>query len=79
MQNFTPEQLTQYLYGEALPTEASAMSEALKNNWTISEKYRVLAEAAACLNEAQYSPRPQAVAAVLAYAEKKLQLTPHLN
>jgi hypothetical protein len=68
MTNFTPDELILFHYGEVTEHEAAFMRDSLEKNWTLREKYNVMAEAAEMLDQAFYSPRTQSVNAILAYA-----------
>ena len=68
MNNYTPEDLIQFLYGELSPAEASAIEEALKKDWTLREKLAVIKTSQERLNTIQQSPRTEAVLNILKYA-----------
>ena len=69
MNNFTPEDMIRFLYNEMNAEEKSALQLALESDWTLREKFEVLKQAVLSLDTIQYSPRPQAVYAILQYAE----------
>lgn len=57
-----------YLYKEATPEQATAIEEALKQDWTLREKLAVMKTAMERLDSLTVSPRTEAVLAVLKYA-----------
>ena len=57
-----------YLYKEAAPEQATAIEEALKQDWTLREKLAVMKTAMERLDSLTVSPRTEAVLAVLKYA-----------
>jgi hypothetical protein len=68
MTNFTPEELSLYLYDECTPDMKSDIEKALKMDWTLREKLEVIKAAKERLDKLVTSPRPQAVDRILAYA-----------
>lgn len=70
MDNFTPEDLLQYHYGELGMEETAMIKEALQNEWPLREKLRVIEDASKRLDKSFYSPRPEVVGRILQYAEK---------
>jgi anti-sigma factor RsiW len=68
MHNFTPEDLLLYLYKESSTEQATAIEEALKQDWTLREKLAVMKASMERLNNLTVSPRTEAVLAVLKYA-----------
>ncbi len=70
MQNFTPEDLLQYLYNETSQEKTAAIKAALESDWSLREKFDVIAEGRNRLEQLKLSPRKQAIDNILAYAEK---------
>lgn len=71
MQNFTPEELIQYLYGEAPKEMAHAIENALQSDWSLQEKIAVLRESRQQLDTLTLqSPRKQTIAAIMDYARQ---------
>lgn len=68
MHNFSPEDLLLYLYKESTPQQATAIEEALKQDWTLREKLAVMKAAMERLSSLTVSPRTEAVLNVLKYA-----------
>lgn len=68
MNNFTPEDMIRFLYNEMNADEKSALQLALDADWTLREKFEVLKQAVRSLDTIQYSPRPEAIGAILQYA-----------
>jgi hypothetical protein len=69
MNNFTPEDMIRFLYNEMNAEEKSAMQLAMESDWTLREKFEVLKEAVKSLDTLKFSPRPQAIFAIMQYAE----------
>lgn len=68
--NFTPEDLIQYLYKETTPEETAAIEKAMAEDWTLREKFEVIKKAAQRLTKFTISPRTESVLNVLKYAQK---------
>lgn len=68
MNNFTPEDMIRFLYNEMNAEEKSALQLALEADWTLREKFEVLKQAVLSLDTIQYSPRPEAICAIMQYA-----------
>ena len=68
MNNFTPEDMIRYLYNEMTAAEAQTLKQALETDWTLKEKFEVLKQAMQNLDTLHYSPRPNAIHAILQYA-----------
>ena len=71
MTNFTPEDLLQYLYKETSPQQTVAIAEALKHDWTLSEKLNVLKASMDRLDTIGETPRTEVVLNILNYAREK--------
>ena len=70
MQNFTTEQLLEYLYGEMTEAQEKQIEVELVLNWALNEKIQVLKEGRNRLNKIKLSsPRKQTVVSLLHYAE----------
>jgi hypothetical protein len=75
MPNFTPEQLVQYLYGEAPPEVLQDIEVALQYDWTLQQKIAVLKESQQLLDTVQLQqPRKQSVKAILDYARQAAEV-----
>ena len=71
MRNFTPEELIQYLYGEATQEMVIAIEAALQVDWSLQEKLAVLKESQQQLGSIKLEqPRRQSLAAILDYARQ---------
>ena len=77
MHNFTPEDLLQYLYNETSPAQTAQIKAALENDWSLREKFEVIASAQKRLETLKMSPSKQTIDNILNYAEKAVsELTP---
>ena len=75
MQNFTPEHLLQYLYGEMSESQKAEIENELIINWALNEKLQVLDASCRRLNKIKLlSPRSQTIASILHYAASKAQI-----
>jgi hypothetical protein len=73
MNNFThitPEDMIRFLYNEMSAEETIAMKLALESDWTLKEKFEVLRAAKEDLNEILFSPRTQAIEAIMMHADE---------
>ena len=78
MDNFTPDDLVQYLYNETSQAKSEAIKKALENDWTLREMYDVMVSAQKRLEAFELAPREEAVNNILRYAEKTItELHPH--
>jgi hypothetical protein len=77
MQNFTPEDLILFMYGELSAEMGKKVQQALENDWTLREKYAVLEGAGKRLDKLVTSPRQQTVEKILQYAANQLQPIEH--
>ncbi len=73
MHNFTLEDLLRYLYNETSPSQTAEIKAALENDWSLREKFEVIASARKRLDALKLSPSQQSVDAVLSYAEKAIE------
>lgn len=69
--NYSPEDLICYLYGETSPEMAKEIEMALENDWTLREKLSVLKTSYERLNTLIEAPRTEVVLNVLRYAAQK--------
>jgi len=69
--NYSPEDLICYLYGEASPEMALEIENALNNDWTLREKLSVLKTSYERLNTLIETPRTEVVLNILRYATEK--------
>jgi aromatic ring-opening dioxygenase LigB subunit len=75
MQNFTPEELIQYLYGEASQEKVQEIEKALQTDWSLQQKIVVLKESQQQLNAITLQqPRKQAISAILDYARQTAEV-----
>ena len=75
MPNFTPEELIQYLYGEAPQELVQEIEKGLQNDWSLQQKLDVLKESQQQLDTVQLQqPRKQAVNAILEYAKQATEV-----
>lgn len=75
MPNFTPEELIQYLYGEASQEQIIMIEKALQDDWSLQQKLAVLKEPQHLLNVIKLEqPRKQAVSAILEYAKQAAEV-----
>jgi hypothetical protein len=70
-QNFTPEDLVQYLYKETTHEQNIAIENAMAADWTLREKFEVIKKAHARLEKFKLSPRVETVLNVLKYGTKE--------
>jgi hypothetical protein len=68
MDNFTPEFLLLYLYGETSPEQTAEIEHAMTKEWPTREKLAVLKDSMQRLDKACVSPRFEVVLRVLNYA-----------
>ena len=77
MDNFTPEDLLQYLYNETSPAKSAEIKAALESDWSLREKFEVITSAQKRLETLKMSPSQQTIDTILNYAEKAVgELTP---
>jgi len=77
MHNFTLEDLLRYLYNETSPSQTVAIKAALETDWTLREKFEVIASAKDRLEVLNLGPRPETIDNILNYAEKAVsELSP---
>lgn len=75
MPNFTPEELIQYLYGEAPHQLVQEIEKALQGDWSLQQKITLLKESQQQLDTVSLQqPRKQAVAAILEYARQNAEV-----
>lgn len=75
MQDFTPEDLILYLYGETDPTMTARLNEALETNWALREKLSVLKISMERLSGSEpLSPSASTLEALMAYAKDKTKI-----
>jgi hypothetical protein len=73
MNNFTPitpEDMIRFLYNEMSEEETALMKQALESDWTLREKYEVLKSAKDHLNRIHFSPRSEAIEAILMHVDE---------
>ncbi|HTL10809.1 MAG TPA: hypothetical protein VL307_21195 [Chitinophagaceae bacterium] len=68
MSIFTPEDLISYLYQETSPSETTAISNALANDWALQQKCKVIESSLNVLGTELYAPRAEVILNVLNYA-----------
>jgi hypothetical protein len=69
--NYSPEDLICYLYGETSSEMAKEIETALVNDWTLREKLSVLKTSYERLNTLIETPRTEVVLNILRYAAQK--------
>jgi hypothetical protein len=72
MNNFTPEDLVQYLYNETSPEKTIAIKAALDTDWSLREQFEAISSDQKRLEVLRLSPRKQAINKILNYAEKSI-------
>ena len=72
MDNFTPEDLVQYLYKETSPEKTAAIKAALDNDWALREQLETITSAQSRLEALKLSPRKQVIDNIVNYAESKV-------
>lgn len=77
MENYTTENLIQYLYNETSAKETKAIEKALQTDWNLSKQFEELKDSQQALNKLVVSPRPQSVAAILNYAQTSTEIAQH--
>ena len=70
MDNFTPEFLLLYLYGETSPEQTAEIEQAMIKDWPTREKLAVLKDSMHSLDKARVSPRLEVVLSILHYARE---------
>lgn len=74
MQQYTTEDLIQFLYKETTEEETKAIEKAIQADWTLKEKLEALKETTQALDSIISSPRPQSVMTILNYAKASLEI-----
>ena len=74
MQQFTTEDLIQYLYHETSAEETQAIEKAIQTDWALKEKFDALKDTKQGLDTIIKSPRPQSVMAILNYAKRSAEV-----
>ena len=74
---FTKNDLILFIYKEMSENEATALTEALENDWELYEEYSKLREAHATLPKVRFAPSESSVQQILRYSEKP-SYEPHL-
>lgn len=73
MQLFTQEDLLLYVYGETTPENASAITEAIQNDWQLKEEYQQIMLVKSQLDTVRLSPSRQTIDAIMDYARKAVE------
>ena len=73
MQLFTQEDLLQYVYGETTPEIASAITEAIQNDWQLKEEYQQIMLVKSQLDTVRLSPSRKTIDAIMDYARKAVE------
>lgn len=73
MQLFTQEDLLQYVYGETTPEIASAITEAIQNDWQLKEEYQQIMLVRSQLDTVRLSPSRKSIDAIMEYARKAVE------
>lgn len=69
--NYSPEDLICYIYGETTPEMTKEIEMALVNDWTLREKLSVIKTSHERLNTIKEAPRTEVVLNILRYAAQK--------
>ena len=77
MHSFTPEDLLQYLYKETSPEKTAAIKAALESDWSLRQKFEVIAAGSKRLEALTLSPRSKTIENILSYAEKAVEEVSH--
>lgn len=72
MQNFTPEDLVQYLYNETSVEKTLAIKAALEIDYSLREEFEALSSDKKRLEALRLSPRKESINKILNYAEKAI-------
>lgn len=75
MSIFTPEDLLLYFYKETSAEQNAAIEAALKQDWSLREKFATLLESITQLEQPLEAPRTEVVLNVLAYAREAVEAT----
>ncbi len=75
MSIFTPEDLLLYYYKETSPEQNLAIEAALKQDWSLREKYATLLESLKALDKPLEAPRTELILNVLNYAREAVEAT----
>lgn len=75
MTKFTPEDLLLYLYNETNPEKTTAIEKALKEDWSLREKFNVLKASSQRLDKLSLNPRTEVILKVLNYARETAKET----
>lgn len=75
MNNFTPEDLLQYHYGEMEGEQKALLENTLRQDWALREKLAVIREAFVRLDKSFYSPSERSVNTIMAYAAAACSIT----
>lgn len=74
MQNFTTEDLLQYMYKETSPEKTAAIGVALLSDWSLREKLEILMGSQSELNSVKLlAPRKETLDNILSYAERSVE------
>ena len=71
MTKFTPEELLLFLFIVCSPQLTAAITEAIKLDWTLREKFNVLKTSMQRLDQIQESPRTEVILNIMNYAREK--------
>jgi hypothetical protein len=70
MHSFTPEDLLLLAYNETSTTQAIALEEALRADWTLNEEYQAICATKQQLSTIELAPRKKALDFIFEYAER---------
>lgn len=74
MQNFTTEDLLQYMYKETSTEKTAAIGVALLSDWSLREKLEILMGSQSELNSVKLlAPRKETLDNILSYAERSVE------
>ena len=69
MNNFTNEDMIRFLYNEMTTEETQLFIQALEADWTFKERFEVLKQSKASLDNVSHAPRTSTINAIMQYAE----------
>lgn len=73
MHSFTPEDLLLLAYNETSTTQAMALEDALRADWTLNEEYQAICATKQQLDTLGFAPRKKALDFIFEYAERSVR------
>ncbi len=77
MHSFTQDDLLQYLYNETSIEKTAAIKAALETDWSLRQRFEVIAAGSKRLGTLSLSPRAKTIENILSYAEKAIEEVSH--